>query len=89
MKLREGNVFTPFCDSVHRSERRWCVTLGRGGSLPLGPGVGVSAWLDTYPQVVRLFRIYFCRVRVHLHYIMDCTVLFSFCMFNLWRQSFL
>ena len=60
-----------------------------GGCLPLGPGVGVSAWLDTYPQVVRLFRIYFCRVRVHLHYIMDCTVLFSFCMFNLWRQSFL
>ena len=52
-KLREGNVFTPVCHSVHKGEcfpacngqgglllgpRRGCLPLGPGGCLPLGLG---------------------------------------------------
>ena len=43
-KLREGNVFIPVCDSVHRGV---CIPACNGrGCLPLGPWVCTCPWAD-------------------------------------------
>ena len=45
-KLREGNVFTPICHSVHgRGVRGQVSASGSRGCLPLGPG-GVCLWVQ-------------------------------------------